>query len=504
MSLIATSVALALISAGCGGAADTTAALTEAAVAGANATTLTIDETSRRRRESSSRTVTSTTSAPTSTALTSTALTSTALTSTALTSTASTPTDPTSTDPTSTDPTSTDPTSTVPTLTAPISTAPISTASSQVLLSPSDITYVGYYDLQTDGLDTPWTRGLAVRRIGSEVRLLMKRNNGPFIEVSLAGKTPTKTGSTVSNQITKITRSWPTTLSTQDNEPFIYWDETKSRLFFTYAVDYPNDTQELGTRIHTARLTDGVGTTEQKRLSLDGVPDRRAGTGIVKIPSQMQATWGVGPFAIGLGGYFSRMAQRGEAAMGLSMYAFPDPAPYADSISLPTSSYQVLAARGSTPYGRSLELPLNAYTSAFQSPGMDGLGYWVWGDKYVGGFFVDSPTKKGFVAIASLGTGKNWYENSTLNYEGQTTEAHIYDPDELGKISRGLRSAIIDPIYPNMKALSETRSNSRGANQFAATAAYDEIDNIIYVMMWGKGSGSSGYWNRLYAYKINI
>jgi hypothetical protein len=495
MSLIATSAALALISTGCGGAAETTAALTEAAVAGANATTLTIDETSRRRRESSSRTVTSTTSAPTSTTPTSTTPTSTALTSTALTSTAPTPTDPTSTVPTST----------VPTLTAPISTAPISTASSQVLLSPSDITYVGYYDLQTDGLDTPWTRGLAVRRIGSEVRLLMKRNNGPFIEVSLAGKTPTKTGSTVSNQITKITRSWPTTLSTQDNEPFIYWDATNSRLFFSYAVDYPNDTQELGTRIHTALLTDGIGTTEHKRLSLDGVSDRRAGTGIVKIPSQMQATWGVGPFAIGLGGYFSRMAQRGETAMGLSMYAFPDPAPYADGVSLPTTSYQVLAARGSTPYGRSLELPLNTYTpGSWQSPGIDGLGYWVWGDKYVGGFFVESPTKKGFVAIASLGTGKNWYENSTLNYEGQTTEAHIYDPDELGKISRGLRSAIIDPTYPNMKALSETRSTYRGSNQFSAAATYDEIDKIIYVMMWGKGSGSSGYWNRLYAYKINI
>jgi hypothetical protein len=62
MSLIATSVALALINAGCGGVSDTTAALTEAAVAGTTATTLTLDETSRRRRESNrSGTVASTT-----------------------------------------------------------------------------------------------------------------------------------------------------------------------------------------------------------------------------------------------------------------------------------------------------------------------------------------------------------------------------------------------------------------------------------------------------------
>ncbi len=55
MSLIATSVALALINAGCGGAADTTAALAEAALAGSDSTALTLDETSMRRRESESR-----------------------------------------------------------------------------------------------------------------------------------------------------------------------------------------------------------------------------------------------------------------------------------------------------------------------------------------------------------------------------------------------------------------------------------------------------------------
>jgi hypothetical protein len=78
MSLLTTSVAFALISVGCGGAADTTAALTEAAYAGTDATTLTLDETSRRRRaserprattsttDSSAMTVpTTTTSAPT-------------------------------------------------------------------------------------------------------------------------------------------------------------------------------------------------------------------------------------------------------------------------------------------------------------------------------------------------------------------------------------------------------------------------------------------------------
>ena len=55
MSLLATSIALALMNAACGGAADTTAAVTEAAVAGTDATTLDLDETGKRRRESERR-----------------------------------------------------------------------------------------------------------------------------------------------------------------------------------------------------------------------------------------------------------------------------------------------------------------------------------------------------------------------------------------------------------------------------------------------------------------
>ncbi len=51
MSLLATSIALSLMNTGCGGAEDTAAAVTEAAVASADATTLEVDETSKRLRD---------------------------------------------------------------------------------------------------------------------------------------------------------------------------------------------------------------------------------------------------------------------------------------------------------------------------------------------------------------------------------------------------------------------------------------------------------------------
>lgn len=383
-------------------------------------------------------------------------------------------------------------------------TLTVSASGSAVLIQPSDFTYLGYYDTQLNGLDSPYVLGLAVRRVGSEVRLISQRFNDKIVvEYSLAGKTPATTGSTAANQITSTTRTWSCSIPVGGEIPFMYWDDAGSRLFYIYAVNYPDDTQEVNTRIYTATLTDGVGATNIKRLSLDGVPDRRAGTGVVSVPSTFQATYGVGPFAAGLGANFSRMDLRGQVAMGLSLYGIPDPASYPDGTSLTTAQYKVLAARGATPYGRSLELPTNEYTPGqWQSPGPDGLGYWVWGNRYIGGFFIDTPTKKGLVTIGSFGTGRNWYETSTIHYSGLITEAHIYDPADLGRISQGTQSPVLDPIAANMKSLSETRQVNGGAGIWNSSAAYDDVGKVLYIQM--NGCGPTGYWNRIYAYSVNV
>jgi len=62
MSLLATAIALSLINVGCGGAADTTTSIAEAAVTEIDATTLSIDEAGKRRRTTSSQTKTTVTS----------------------------------------------------------------------------------------------------------------------------------------------------------------------------------------------------------------------------------------------------------------------------------------------------------------------------------------------------------------------------------------------------------------------------------------------------------
>lgn len=150
MSLIATSVALSLISVGCGGAADTTAALTEAAVAGTDATTLTLDETSRRRRESERQRKTASTTSSSGTTV-----------PTTTTTTASAPTGSTTTIPTTTTSTPTPTASSTATLTTPTTTVATATNAGSTysgsnpiqgkLINTGNIEYLGGFALPVSG-----------------------------------------------------------------------------------------------------------------------------------------------------------------------------------------------------------------------------------------------------------------------------------------------------------------------------------------------------------------
>ncbi len=132
MSLLSASITLSLISSGCGGAGDTSAAITEAAVAGTNATSLTLDETSRRRRESNrSGTTASTTSSSTSTVPTTTTSTTTIPATTTATSTTTVPTTQTAVQTNAN--------------TIPVTIAGTTTTDKLPLVQPSDLLYAGAF-----------------------------------------------------------------------------------------------------------------------------------------------------------------------------------------------------------------------------------------------------------------------------------------------------------------------------------------------------------------------
>jgi hypothetical protein len=383
----------------------------------------------------------------------------------------------------------------------------VQAAGGYVLIQPSDFTYVGYYDVQTNGLDSPYTQGLTVRRVGSEVRLI-QWDNSPrrFAEISLAGKTPATSGSTTANQITSTTRRWNEGITSAGYQfrdyARIYWDNNTNVLWLVSAVNYPDDTQDVSTNIFTSSLTDGVGQTNVKRYSLDAVPDRRAGTGVVPTPATFQSTYGVGPFVVGLGGYFSRVEQRGQASSGLSAYAIPDPSGYPTNTSFSTAQYKPLAVRAATPINRQLTLVNNEFDSIYNQPNPDGLNYWGYLSRYVGGFFIDGASKKGFVTITTTAKTRSYYYVSSVEAYGYLAEAHVFDPNDLGRISQGIQSSRIDPIAANMKALTETQYTGLVRDQFNSDAAYDDVNKKLYVLM--NGRGPTGFWNRIYVYDVNV
>ena len=388
----------------------------------------------------------------------------------------------------------------------------VKSSGSKALIAPSDFTYLGYYDVSLNGLDSPYTQGLAVRRVSSEVRFITKNKVGDsFVEFSTSGKTLATSGSPSSCQITSTTRTWTNSgaIPVDSNVPYLYWDSSTSKLFCNFAYDYPAGPTDLATKLYTATLTDGSpgSVTGAKRLSLDNVKDRKAGTGFAPIPSSFQTAYGWGPYAAGLGGYFSLVeGEYGEAAMGVSLYAIPDPASYPDGTSLTTAQYKVLAARGASPFSRNLENTINEFSPGLPAP--DGLSNWSYSNRYVGGAFIDESTKQGFVAVGYIMTGKCWYEVSNTRFNGTIVEAHIFDPADFARISQGTQSSIIDPMYSNIRQLSETRITA-GDNfytaiggQAVAFATYDDIGKVLYIQV--NGGSSVDYYNRVYAYSVNV
>src|SRR5262249_44334825 len=56
------------------------------------------------------------------------------------------------------------------------------------LLTPSDFTYIGYYDVQTNGTSSNTAQGLTHRYVNGDLRFLTILGGGRLDEFSLAGR----------------------------------------------------------------------------------------------------------------------------------------------------------------------------------------------------------------------------------------------------------------------------------------------------------------------------
>ena len=179
------------------------------------------------------------------------------------------------------------------------------------------------------------------------------------------------------------------------------------------------------------------------------------------------------PYALGWGGYTSRMAKGRISSLGLMALAIPDVTTYAPNSDIPVKDFKILADhRSGTAHdkdwyaagkpssfdrGQRNADVVNYYDGGdkranpssapsgppvpggqWLSPAPDGFGRFVWGDSFYNtGCWIDGPNKGGFIVVGSFAKGKAYYMDSTLNSEGRHAELQIFDPNDFGKVLQG-------------------------------------------------------------------
>ncbi|OGE75813.1 MAG: hypothetical protein A2895_01150 [Candidatus Doudnabacteria bacterium RIFCSPLOWO2_01_FULL_42_60] len=411
----------------------------------------------------------------------------------------------------------------------------VAQAQAATLLTPADFTYLGYYDVNAIAV---WGHGLTHRYINGDLRFLTMDYPTTLREFSIAGKN-------YGDLITLTTNVWPDIGGCIWYHTGYWWDEAGQKLWNTTGPDYTTiyDPAQICTRTLNSNGT----ISNYKRVTLEGIPAKRAFGGVQPVPAWFQTQYGVGPYVTGWGGYTSLAAQGGGASFGSAMYSFPDISNLANDSQVPSAQIKTLAdhgpansndwyASGSVPtsYDRGVRLtvpinyfdggdlrpngicsdqscnalaPINPPASGAQwlSPAPDGKARFVWGDNYKNtGNWIDTPTKKGFISIANLAKGKAWYCSSTLCSEQSTQELHIFDPDQLGQAALGsLPPWKIQPS--SMMELNVPRTlgyASASAYGKLDGATFDPVTNRLYIMGFGI-SPASIYYNRLYVYQVN-
>jgi hypothetical protein len=397
------------------------------------------------------------------------------------------------------------------------------------VLTAQDLTFLGYYDIQTNSENTTYSQGLTHRYVNGDLRFLNLQLGGVLHEVSLAGRN-------YGDIITTTTNRWDLSSYAilRDFNGF-WWEASQSRLWLTGTVDYTNTVFPV--QIRHLTLNDNGTVSVQGPVGLSGINSKRVYGGMQAVPTWFQSQYGVGPYVVGWGGYTSLVGQGGGASIGPTMYAIPDPSSYANGSEIPTGQFKTVmdcAGAGSQDWypaghptsadrGVRVTMPINYFDGGdprqnpstpptgppvagaqWLSPAPDGLGRWVWGDSYYNtGCWIDGPNKRGFLLIASLGGGKCFYESSNLVFDKRQFEVHIYDPVQLGEAIQGVRAPW------NVKPASLAELTLNGLGNFAlegntpagnpAGATYDPTTRRLYVI----GFGANTYYSRLYVYAVN-
>jgi hypothetical protein len=311
----------------------------------------------------------------------------------------------------------------------------------KLLLGPDDFEYVGAFRLPRDvhGHDGAWGRGLAIRQVNDQLRVLSAAVDGTVFEMlapapGTDGHYPEASILTVWGDVSRKKK-----VGTLNG---LYWDEPDQRLYWS-SGDLYNAVRPDDPAVGFSTLNDVTGAVQDVqgpwRFSGRGVKATMGG--VLSIPQWFAGQYCDGRrLGAGFGGYWSIVAT-GPAHMGPALCAFAPPDPGTNR------------ARSSVDFTTLVGYPFNAkpyttpdrchrdtdYHTEFDgwNP-KDGVGYWSWTDMiWQGAVWIDRPTRHGVLFMPTLGRGRTWYANATLNAEHCVHAWYVYDPAQLADVARG-------------------------------------------------------------------
>jgi len=333
-------------------------------------------------------------------------------------------------------------------------TLTVNAAGTQPLLQPSDITYLGYYDLNLGIGDPFYGTTIAVRYVGGQPRMIISifPGNGSttrtIAEVDIAG-------ASLNSTITSTVNTWSVDCTQGGTQPVweygwsgqgptygacesILWDSTNNYLLRSSFIGYPQAGVLNQAWLDVLSVpSSGGAITRVKRLNVGAsLMDTRIGGGFSEIPSTFQSTYGVGPIALGTGCYTSLVANYpGGAPMGFTTYAVPNYSGYSNGSTLPiTTMASHDALSGTTNLGKKMWFGYTftqTGTKTFTSTEVNAPG----GNPAYNGVTV--PTGTFTSAAAVVGPVDYLYSASDPRGNGQTGPQPTWDPVYINSAGNG-------------------------------------------------------------------
>ena len=391
----------------------------------------------------------------------------------------------------------------------------------KTVLSAADFSYVGAFRLpfSVNNQDAGYGRGLTHRYLNGELRFLTTTLPTNVYEVAFPGTTVNPP-----YPLAQTARYWGDVYqgkrfldggNRESGAWGIYWDAPDNRLYWSYGDGY-NTVSANDPSIGYSTLNEANGTSAAVGAwRFSGRGCKATMGGITPIPQWFADQYcGGRRLGAGFGGYFSIVAV-GPAHLGPALCAFAPPnlsvnpnlsaLPFNDLVGYPFNP---------TPYTTPDRCHRDTdYTNEFDfwNP-RNGIGYFSWTDYiWQGGIWIDTPTKHGLMYFPTLGNGRTFYQNSTLNAERASHWWMVYDPNDLAQVARGEKQQWeIQPrnswkvVYPGLSDPLPGWADE--PKNMITGVTFDQTTGRLYIAVrfgWATGgAGENGH--TIYVYQVNL